>query len=70
MHDTPPAINKEDSNYHSKLFDPAKMRKDIKPLNVVQPEGPSFRCIFGKPGRACIAPGNSYGLAPSAWWST
>eukprot|EP00983_Pelagomonas_calceolata_P132037 1161832-Pelagomonas_calceolata.AAC.9 len=44
MHDTPPVINKEDNNYHSALFDPAKMRTDIKPLDVIQPEGPSFKC--------------------------
>jgi len=32
---------KQDFNYHHKLVGPT--RTDIKPLNILQPEGPSFR---------------------------
>ena len=36
---TPPFANK-DFNYHHKLV--GETRADIKPLNILQPEGPSF----------------------------
>ena len=35
-----PPFAKEDFNYHHKLVGPT--RTDIKPLNILQPEGPSF----------------------------
>ena len=35
-----PPFAKQDFNYHHKLVGPT--RTDIKPLNIVQPEGPSF----------------------------
>ena len=35
-----PPFPKQDFNYHHKLVGPT--RADIKPLNIVQPEGPSF----------------------------
>ncbi|KAF8068451.1 maoI [Scenedesmus sp. PABB004] len=40
-HSVPPAVPAADSNYHSELF-PGPWRSDLKPLDVVQPEGPSF----------------------------
>jgi hypothetical protein len=39
----PCTVNSHASNYHSKALDPNSMRQDVKPLNLVQPEGPSFR---------------------------
>lgn len=36
----PPPFAKLDGNYHSALV--GSPRTDIKPLDVVQPEGPSF----------------------------
>ena len=35
-----PPFAKQDFNYHHKLVGPT--RADIKPLNILQPEGPSF----------------------------
>ena len=35
-----PPFAKQDFNYHHKLVGPT--RSDIKPLNILQPEGPSF----------------------------
>lgn len=35
-----PPFAKQDFNYHHKLVGPT--RTDIKPLNILQPEGPSF----------------------------
>ncbi|WIA30543.1 hypothetical protein OEZ86_000626 [Tetradesmus obliquus] len=40
-HSKAPQIPASDSNYHAELF-PGPWRQDIKPLNVLQPEGPSF----------------------------
>ena len=39
-----PPFPKENCNYHHKLVGPP--RQDIKPLDVVQPEGPSFTVSF------------------------
>ncbi|KAL3159938.1 hypothetical protein ABBQ38_010331 [Trebouxia sp. C0009 RCD-2024] len=39
--DTPPKMPTENYNYHHKLVD--DWRTDLKPLNVDQPEGPSFK---------------------------
>lgn len=36
----PPPFAKQDFNYHHKLVGPT--RTDIKPLDIIQPEGPSF----------------------------
>ena len=40
-HDKPPKMPQENYNYHHKLVD--DWRSDLKPLNVDQPEGPSFK---------------------------
>lgn len=52
--DTPPRMPTENYNYHHKLVD--DWRSDLKPLNVDQPEGPSFKVQHG----ACCC---SVGLA-------
>ena len=39
--DTPPKMPTENYSYHSKLV--KDWRSDLKPLNVDQPEGPSFK---------------------------
>lgn len=39
--DKPPKMPTENYNYHHKLVD--EWRTDLKPLNVDQPEGPSFK---------------------------
>ena len=39
--DKPPKMPTENYNYHSKLVN--DWRTDLKPLNVDQPEGPSFK---------------------------
>jgi hypothetical protein len=36
-----PTVPQADDNYHAELF-PGEWRKDIKPLDIVQPDGPSF----------------------------
>lgn len=40
---TPPPVPAKDMNYHRSLFDGA-WRSDIKPLDIIQAEGPSFSC--------------------------
>lgn len=40
--DTPVKIPTETHNYDPKLLPEGFLRKDLKPLQVVQPEGPSF----------------------------
>ncbi len=39
--DKPPKMPTENYNYHHKLVN--EWRSDLKPLNVDQPEGPSFQ---------------------------
>ena len=39
--DKPPKMPTENYNYHHKLVE--EWRTDLKPLNVDQPEGPSFK---------------------------
>ncbi|MEW5316500.1 MAG: hypothetical protein WDW38_007870 [Sanguina aurantia] len=34
--------NRVDNNYHTSFIDPASTRQDIAPLNITQPDGPSF----------------------------
>eukprot|EP00884_Botryococcus_braunii_P003392 jgi/Botrbrau1/13053/Bobra.0187s0015.1 len=41
---SPPEIPSRDMNYHRSLFG-GPWRSDLKPLDVVQPEGPSFTCL-------------------------
>lgn len=45
-HDEVPAINMVNNNYHSSLVHPSTFRNDIKPLDVIQAQGPSFRYTF------------------------
>ena len=42
-----PPFAKQDFNYHHKLVGPT--RSDIKPLNILQPEGPSFTVSLSLP---------------------
>ncbi|GLI66897.1 hypothetical protein VaNZ11_010924 [Volvox africanus] len=44
MYDKPSTVNPKSVNYHPSLMDPVSKpwRNDIKPLYVVQPQGPSF----------------------------
>ena len=44
--DAAPAVPDLDMNYHREL-QPQPWRDDIKPLNVMQPEGPSFSVRTG-----------------------
>jgi Cu2+-containing amine oxidase len=42
--ETPPLLPDADVNYHSNLAGEERpWRKDLKPLDIVQPEGPSFK---------------------------
>ena len=47
-----PPFAKQDFNYHHKLVGPT--RTDIKPLDIVQPEGPSFNVSPSLPCSAII----------------
>lgn len=49
-----PPFAKQDFNYHHKLVGPT--RADIKPLNIVQPEGPSFSVSSSPTGLLRQAP--------------
>ena len=40
-HDTPPKMPSENYNYHRSFI--SDWRTDLKPWNVDQPEGPSFK---------------------------
>lgn len=41
QYETPPHIPDRNVNYHRNLME-KEWRTDLKPLNIVQPEGPSF----------------------------
>lgn len=53
QHSVPPPVPAVDNNYHAQLF-PGPWRSDIKPLDVLQPEGP--RCAAGLSGGPALPP--------------